>query len=99
MANENEIKTGLWKKQSQKGTSYYSGSVDIEGKKYWVTLFVNDTKRTEKSPDMNLLLREAEENPQVTPTQTVEQPQTFTPTMPTQGTVDFSQLTDDEIPF
>ena len=29
-----EIKTGLWKKQSKKGNTYYSGKIEIEGKTY-----------------------------------------------------------------
>lgn len=50
-----EIKTGLWKKQSKKGNSYYSGKIKIEDKEYWVRIFKNN-KENEKQPDLNLFL-------------------------------------------
>jgi hypothetical protein len=50
-----ELKTGLWKKQSKKGNSYYSGKIKIEDKEYWVRLFKNN-KENEKQPDLNLIL-------------------------------------------
>ena len=50
-----ELKTGLWKKQSKKGNSYYSGKIKIEDKEYWVRLFKNN-KENDKQPDLNLIL-------------------------------------------
>lgn len=50
-----EIKTGLWKKQSKKGNSYYSGRIKIEDKEYWVRILKNN-KENEKQPDLNLFL-------------------------------------------
>lgn len=50
-----EIKTGLWKKQSKKGNSYYSGKIKIEDKEYWVRIFKNN-KENDKQPDLNLFL-------------------------------------------
>ena len=57
----NELNTGLWKKQSKKGLNYYNGSIVINGVKYWISLFNNTKKQTEKHPDLNLLLTVAEQ--------------------------------------
>lgn len=60
-----EISIGLWKKTSQKGTEYYKGSkygVEINGKKYKVSLFQNNNKNTDKSPDMTIKLNEITES-------------------------------------
>lgn len=57
-----EIKTGLWKKQSKKGNSYYSGKIKIEEKEYWVRIFKNN-KENEKQPDLNLFLNQDIEVP------------------------------------
>ena len=53
-------KVGLWKKQSKKGTSYYSGQIKIEDKEYWIRLFKN-TKENDNQPDLQLYLDEKEE--------------------------------------
>lgn len=50
-----EIKTGLWKKQSKKGNTYYSGQIKIEDKEYWVRILKNN-KENNKQPDLNLFL-------------------------------------------
>lgn len=52
-----EIKTGLWKKESSKGTTYYSGKLKIGDKEYQLTLFKNN-KTNEKQPDLNILVRD-----------------------------------------
>jgi hypothetical protein len=54
-----EYKTGLWKKQSQKGNGYYSGKIKIGSTEYYITLFKNN-KQNEKQPDLNIILREKE---------------------------------------
>ena len=54
-----EIKTGLWKKKSQKGNTYCSGKIKIENKEYYLTLFNNDKKGNDKAPDFNLIVRDA----------------------------------------
>ena len=53
-----EIKTGLWKKESSKGTIYYSGKLKLENKEYQLTLFKNN-KTNEKQPDLNILVRDS----------------------------------------
>lgn len=53
-----EIKTGLWKKKSQKGNTYCSGKFQLNGKDYYLTLFNNDKKGNEKAPDFQLLIRD-----------------------------------------
>ena len=50
-----EIKTGLWKKQSKKGTNYYGGKIKIGDKEYWVRILKNN-KENEKQPDLTLFL-------------------------------------------
>lgn len=54
-----EYKTGLWKKQSEKGTTYFNGKIKIENKEYRITLFKNN-KQNEKQPDFNIIIRENE---------------------------------------
>ena len=51
-----QIRTGLWKKESERG-SYYTGSVEINGQHYWVNLYKNDRKESDKHPDLNLALK------------------------------------------
>ena len=53
-----EIKTGLWKKESSKGTTYYSGKLKLGDKEYQLTLFKNN-KTNEKQPDLNILVRDS----------------------------------------
>lgn len=54
-----EYKTGLWKKISKKGNSFYSGKIKIGTTDYNVVLFVNENKQSEKSPDYNIILKDA----------------------------------------
>ena len=52
----NELKTGLWEKISQKGTKYYGGKIVVNKIEYYVNLFINE-KQNEKQPDYNLMLK------------------------------------------
>lgn len=52
------MNTGLWNKISKNGKTYASGKIEIEGKLYKITLFTNENKKTEKSPDFSLILDE-----------------------------------------
>jgi hypothetical protein len=56
----NEIRTGLWIKDSKKGTKYMSGTLKLDGKEYYLTMFKNN-KNNEKQPDYNLILRSKEQ--------------------------------------
>ena len=56
--NREEYRTGLWKKESSKGTTYYSGKLKIGEREYQVTLFKNN-KTNEKQPDLNILVRDS----------------------------------------
>lgn len=58
MKNENQIRTGLWTKTSEKGVQYGNGKITIDGKEYKVVLFKVSEKKNEKSPDFNLILEE-----------------------------------------
>ena len=52
-----EYRCGIWKKKSEKGTTYCSGKIKIGTTEYQVRLFNNDKKGNDKAPDFNLLLK------------------------------------------
>ena len=52
-------KTGLWKKQSKKGNSYYGGKIKIGDKEYNIAVFKNN-KEKDTQPDLMLYLNEKE---------------------------------------
>jgi hypothetical protein len=56
--NKEEYRTGLWKKESQKGNTYYSGKLKLGDKEYQCSLFKNN-KTNEKQPDLNLIVRDS----------------------------------------
>lgn len=53
-----EYRVALWKKESSKGNTYYSGKLKIGEKEYQLTLFKNN-KTNEKQPDLNLIVRDS----------------------------------------
>lgn len=57
--NREEYRAGLWKKKSQKGTTYCTGKFKIANKEYYLTLFNNDKKGNEKAPDFQLIIRDS----------------------------------------
>lgn len=65
MNDDNKIRTGLWKKEGFNGVpSKYSGKVEITAPgTYWVDLYKNDRKETDKHPDLNLQFKPAGEAP------------------------------------
>lgn len=58
MQNENRIKYsgGVWKKEAKSGLIYFSGSIEIENKKYSISMFEKKRGANEKSPDYSLIL-------------------------------------------
>ena len=56
-----EYRAGIWKKKSQKGTTYCSGKIKIGTTEYQIRLFNNDKKGNEKAPDFNLILKDETE--------------------------------------
>ena len=56
--NREEYRCALWKKESSKGNTYYSGKLKLENKEYQLTLFKNN-KTNEKQPDLNILIRDS----------------------------------------
>lgn len=52
--NENNI-GGLWKRVSQNGKSYLSGSILHKGERIYFSVFPNIYKETEKQPDYKIL--------------------------------------------
>ena len=55
-----DLKTGLWKKTSKNGNTYYSGKIKIEEKEYYVNVFNNNFKKSDNSPDISLTLKPVE---------------------------------------
>lgn len=53
---------GLWEKRSAKsGNKYYNGKITIDGKDYWINMFLNEVKMNDKSPDFRIYLTETQE--------------------------------------
>ncbi len=64
---------GLWSKTSAKNQPYFSGNVEIDGKKTYIVAFFNSDKKNPKEPDYRILESkplEQKENP--LPTRTEE---------------------------
>jgi hypothetical protein len=53
---DDKIRTGLWKNDEGKPAGY-SGKVEIDGKEYFVNLYKNERKETDRHPDLNLVLK------------------------------------------
>lgn len=54
--NNNKNRGSLWARKSKNGMDYFGGRVSIDGKSRRIVLFVNKSKKTEKSPDMSILI-------------------------------------------
>ncbi len=53
-----DVRSGLWPKQSKSGNTYLNGSVTLDGKKYWISGFTNDDANEQnRKPDMNLIFK------------------------------------------
>ena len=65
--NNDEIRIALWVRESKKGTKYFSGLTKIENKEYIVTIFKNNKKNSDKSPEYTgkLTLKGSNENQDV----------------------------------
>ncbi|MDB4314594.1 DUF736 domain-containing protein [bacterium] len=48
----------LWKRQSKANNPYYSGKLEVDGKKYEVVCFPNTNKKEDKHPDVRIYLSE-----------------------------------------
>lgn len=51
----------LWLKMSNNGKKFYSGNIEIEGKKIQIVAFPNDYKTKENQPDIQILLSKPKE--------------------------------------
>lgn len=56
MSDDNRIRTGLWKNAPDKPAGY-GGTLEIDGKAYFVNLYKNDRKTQDNHPDLNLILK------------------------------------------
>lgn len=56
--NKEEYRGSLWKKESSKGNTYYSGKLKIGDREYQLTLFKNN-KTNEKQPDLHIIVRDS----------------------------------------
>lgn len=68
MNDDNRIRTGLWKNEPGKPAGY-GGKIEIEGRTYWVNLYKNERKETERHPDLNLVLKPKDAAPYSGPQQ------------------------------
>ena len=92
--NREEYRAGLWKKKSQKGTTYCTGKFKIGEKEYYLTLFNNDKKGNEKAPDFNLIIRDSINTQEKV--KTVEIPPKIEPSKDIYA--EFGELTLDDFP-
>jgi uncharacterized protein (DUF736 family) len=46
---------GLWSKTSSKNQPYFSGNIEIDGKKTYIVAFFNSDKKNQKEPDYRIL--------------------------------------------
>lgn len=53
---------GLWSKTSAKNQPYFSGNVEIDGKKTYIVAFFNGEKKNPKEPDYRILESKPIEN-------------------------------------
>lgn len=51
----------FWKKQSANGNEYYSGNIEIDGKKIYLVAFNNTRKQTENQPDIQIYISKKKE--------------------------------------
>jgi hypothetical protein len=56
--NKEEYRVAFWRKESQKGNTYYSGKLKIGDKEFQCSLFKNN-KTNEKQPDLNIIVRDS----------------------------------------
>lgn len=56
--NPNNIEIALWEKTSKSGIKYYGGSTDT----HWVSVFKNHNKKSDKSPDLNIVMSPKDPN-------------------------------------
>jgi hypothetical protein len=52
----NNNKGAVWLKTSKNGLKYMGGEVVINGQKYFISMFKNNKKTSEKHPDYNILV-------------------------------------------
>jgi len=57
--SEQEIKIGVWQKESKNGNKYYGGQTDT----HFVTVFDNrENKKNPKAPDFQIIMKEKDKN-------------------------------------
>ena len=53
----------LWKRETGNKEKYLSGNVDIDGKRYSISIFAAKNKKSDKSPDYTISLNKAKTIP------------------------------------
>lgn len=96
-----EYKTGLWEKKSQKGNTYYSGKIKIGTEEYYINLFSNTNKTSEKAPDFNILIKNDINVLAETKQAEIPPKNESSEVLDTQAFIDFGNSIefDDDIPF
>ena len=58
---ENKSIGAFWKKTSASGNKYWSGTIEIDGKKIQIVAFPNERKSKDIQPDVNIYLSKKRE--------------------------------------
>lgn len=51
---------GAWKQKTKKGDTYLSCLIEVNGQKIKFSIFPNSEKKNDKSPDYNIVTRDAQ---------------------------------------
>lgn len=55
--SDDVIRTGLWKNEPGRPVGYGGKVMILEPGEYWIGVYKNDRKETERHPDLNLTLK------------------------------------------
>ena len=62
MTNKTNNSFGLWKKTSKSWLTYLNWTLTVDGKEYYMSVFKNTNKTTDRHPDWNLVLTPKDED-------------------------------------
>jgi len=95
MEYNNNNRGALWLTKAKKtGQTYMRGEVIINGQKYYLSVFKNNKKQSEKHPDYNIVINLPQQN------KTINQVnQTFNDPYKESSNIEFADNKDQDIPF
>lgn len=62
MEQEKQKSFGLWFKNAKSGLKYLNGSFELNGDRYFISVFKNTYKKEDKHPDYNFVVSPADSN-------------------------------------